>query len=199
MISERATAKGKDSAADEVAVQEAIRRADGRCQMCGRIAAKHGLALAKGKRLWADCGGGDPSSVWTICLECRDGVRAYLRSLGIRPETLRRVSSFKNAHTRIGELLKAFGVGRPTPSSLISSIADVRSWKARLRELRQLPYSWKIRPRRYKDSLGRTKCDYVLLEERRWPEKPGRAARGERTSAARDDTCHRTSGPTNRP
>jgi len=158
--------------------------------MCGRTTAKHGITLALDERLWADCLEGNRSSVWAICLECKGGVREYLRSLGIRPETLRRISSCKGVHSRIGELLRAFGVGRPAPSSLISSIAGVRSWKARLRELRQPPFSWKIGPRRYKDSLGRTKCDYVLLEERRRSEKPGRAVRG--------GTHRRTSKPTDR-
>src|SRR5208337_1257460 len=161
-----------------LAAQEAVRRANGRCQMCGRTAANHGITLAADERLWADGLIGDSSVLWAVCLECRDGARAYLRSLGIRSETLRRISCCKSVHVRIGETLKAFGVGRPIPSSLISSIAGVRSWKARLRELRQPPFSWKISPHRCEDLLGRRKCGYMLLEEGRWSEKPGRAVLG---------------------
>lgn len=130
--------------------------------MCGRTAAKHGITLAADERLWADDLIGDSSVFWAVCLECRDGARAYLRSLGIRPETLRRISSCKSVHIRIGEMLKAFGVGRPVPSSLISSIAGVRSWKARLRELRQSPFGWKIAAVRQKSASGRWKSCYVL-------------------------------------
>ncbi len=131
--------------------------------MCGRTAAKHGITLAVEERLWVDCLDGNSPSVWAICTECKDGVREYLRSLGIRPETLRRVSSRKGVHARIGELLKAFGVGRPAPSSLIASIAGVRSWKTRLRELRQAPFGWKIAVVRRKGSSGRWGSSYVLL------------------------------------
>jgi hypothetical protein len=163
MISRIAKSKGRASTAYGPAAQEAIHRADGRCQMCGRTAAKHGTTLAAEKRLWADCRKGGTPSFWAICLECRDGVRAYLRSLGIRPETLRRVSSCRSIHARIGELLRAFGVGRAVPSSLISSIAGVRSWKARLRELRQAPFNWKIMALRRKEPSGRWRSSYVLL------------------------------------
>ncbi len=131
--------------------------------MCGRTTAKHGIALALDERLWADCLEGNRSSVWAICLECKDGVRAYLRSLGVPAETLRAVSFCKSVHARIGELLRAFGVGHPAPSSLISSIAGVRSWKARLRELRQAPFGWKIAAFRRKDFSGRWRSSYVLL------------------------------------
>jgi hypothetical protein len=136
--------------------------------MCGRSTARHGIALAAEERPWADGLKGDSSGLWAVCLECRDGVRAYLRSLGVCPETLRRVSSCKSVHVRIGELLKAFGVGRPAPSSLIASIAGVRSWKTRLRELRQAPFGWKIAALRRKGPSGRWGSSYVLLQAGRF-------------------------------
>jgi hypothetical protein len=143
--------------------QEAIRRANGRCQMCGRTNAKHGITLAVHERLWGQGPEADASALWAVCLECGDGARAYLRSLNTRPETLRRISSYKSVHARIGELLRASGVGRPTPSSLISSIAGQRSWKARLRELRRAPFGWRIAAVRQKNSSGRWSSSYVLL------------------------------------
>jgi hypothetical protein len=136
--------------------------------MCGRTAAKHGITLAADVRLWTDGLIGDSSVLWAVCLECRDGARAYLRSLGIRPEILRGISSCKSVHVRIGEMLKAFGVGRPVPSSLISSIAGVRSWKARLRELRQSPFGWKIAAVRRRGPSGRWRSSYVLLRAGRF-------------------------------
>lgn len=136
--------------------------------MCGRTTARHGITLAVEERLWASCFEGDCSSVWAVCMECKDGVREYLRSLGIRPETLRRVSSCKGVHARIGELLKSFGVGRPAPSSLIATIAGVRSWKTRLRELRQAPFGWKIVALRRRGPSGRWGSSYVLLRAGRF-------------------------------
>jgi hypothetical protein len=157
--------KGRVSTTHGAAAQEAIRRADGRCQMCGRTPAKHGILLAADERLWADGSKDDSSGLWAICLDCRDGVRAYLRSLGIRQENLRRVSSCESVHARIGELLRAFGVGRPVPSSLISSIAGMPSWRARLRELRPAPFGFEIAALRRKDNSGRWRSSYVLLRD----------------------------------
>jgi hypothetical protein len=151
-----------------------------KCRMCGRIVAlrEAGLVARRGS---SNRKGADEHEVrWTTCSECRIGLRAYLGTLKVAPRTLRRISRYASVHVRIGELLKAFGVGNRTPPLLIESMAGQRSWKSRLRELRQPPFNWKITPSRYKDSLGRTKCDYVLLEEGRWPVKPRRAARERR-------------------
>ena len=143
-----------------------------RCRMCGRSALKDGVLLVLGRSPWAENRSDGSGSQWAICVDCSTGLRAYFRSLRISPNTLRRISSYESVHVRIGELLKAFGVSRPVPSSLISSVADLSSWRSRLRELRKAPFGWKVMPLRRKGPSGRVKCDYILLCEGSLPENP---------------------------
>jgi hypothetical protein len=174
MESEISSTKNPNRKAGRSSRQNVIRHADGKCQMCGRTTLKHGISLLADQNPWAGSGNDGLDALWAVCLDCSVGLRAYLRSLKISAETLRRVSSFRSVHVRIGELLKAFGGARRVPSSLISSVANQPSWKSRLRELRQAPLGWEVAALRYKSPSGRVKCDYMLLREGSLPEKPKR-------------------------
>jgi hypothetical protein len=144
---------------------------DGKCKMCGRTAAKHGVTLIARSNLWVGDVGGGHSCRSALCVDCSRGLRAYFHSLGARSDLLRKISCYESVHVRIGELLKATGTGKRTPSSLICSIAGQRSWKSRLRELRQSPFDWELAPLRYKAPSGRVRCDYVLIRYKPWPAK----------------------------
>ncbi len=164
-------------AGDRSVQQMVVRQARGKCQMCGRTTSKHGVSLVADRNPWTEGGADGAGAVWAVCADCCAGLRAYFRSLQISPETLRRISSHESVHVRIGELLRAVGVGRRTGSSLISFVADQRSWKSRLRELRQPPFGWDIAAARFKSPSGRVKCDYILVRERPWPRDSERRSR----------------------
>lgn len=141
-----------------------------KCRMCGCTIASPEAGPAEG-RVSKDRGRGSGRKVaWATCSKCRAGLRAYLGTLQVRPRALRRIASYASVHVRIGELLKEFGIGKRAPSSLIESTAGQRSWKSRLRELRQPPFGWRIAALRYRSSSGRIRCDYILLRDRPWPD-----------------------------
>jgi hypothetical protein len=92
-------------------------------------------------------------------------------------ELVRRVTAHKSVHRRIGELLKAVGVGNRVPSSLIKAVAGQPSWRQRLRELRYPVIGWKIEVRLFAGPSGRRCTDYVLLSYKDLPEDPTESIR----------------------
>lgn len=152
---------------------EVIHGAHGRCQMCGRTVALHGIVLVvdhKKPRAWG--GTNDRDNLWAICEECNAGKKAFFSSLRVDAEIMRRALGHKSVHVRIGELLKAVGIGGRAPSSLIEVVADQDDWQKRLRELRYPVMGWVIDTQLYKDRFGRKQCDYVLRSYTPWPEDP---------------------------
>ena len=120
MISGMVKAKGRASAALGVAVQEAIPRADAR--KCADVQPRSTELLS----LWkSDCGfdclDGNSPSVWAICHGVQGRRSWYLRSLGIRPETLRRVSPQRRpcANWRIAQGLWCW-----SPCAVVSDFLD---------------------------------------------------------------------------
>jgi len=77
-----------------------------------------------------------------------------------------------SVHVRIGELLKAVGVGNRTPSTLLEVVAGQDDWQKRLRELRYPVIGWEIETRGYKAPSGKKLVDYVLRSFKPWPEDP---------------------------
>jgi hypothetical protein len=73
---------------------------------------------------------------------------------------------------RIGELLKAVGVGNRTPSPLLEVVADQDDWQKRLRELRYPVIGWDIETKLYKSPSGKKRSDYILRSYRPWPDDP---------------------------
>ncbi|MGH9774178.1 MAG: HNH endonuclease [Candidatus Acidiferrales bacterium] len=154
---------------------EVIHAAHGRCEMCGRTVAKHGISLVVDHKLPRDWGGtNDRENLRAICEECNAGKKAYFASLNVSSQMMRRVMAHKSVHVRIGELLKTFGVDKPTPSYLIGTVSgeNQEDWNKRLRELRYPVIGWKIDFRRFKDKAGKTRVNYILRSHKSWPEDP---------------------------
>jgi 5-methylcytosine-specific restriction endonuclease McrA len=152
---------------------EVIRAAHGRCQMCGRTVVKHDVTLVvdhKKPREWG--GTNDRENLWGICEECNAGKKDFFNSLNAVPEVMKKVTQHESVHVRIGELLKAVGVGRRTSSSLLEVVADQDDWQKRLRELRYPVIGWDIETHTYKAPSGKKLADYILRSFKPWPEDP---------------------------
>jgi len=188
--SERARAKSRSaSEISTVRQQEVIRRADGRCQMCGCTVAGDGATLIVDDSKPLNWGGpDDQGDLWAICEPCCAGTKEYFSSMHVDAELMRRVTSHRSVHVRIGELLKAFGIGNRVCSSLIKAVADQGGWQKRLRELRYPVIGWEIEVRLYSEPSGKKHSDYVLISDKPWPEDPTGAVRrfeGDRRRQAR--------------
>jgi hypothetical protein len=85
---------------------------------------------------------------------------------------MKKVTAHGSVHVRIGELLKAVGVGKPTPSALLEVVADQEDWQKRLRELRYSVIGWEIETRLYKGPSGKKRADYILRSYKPWPQDP---------------------------
>jgi 5-methylcytosine-specific restriction endonuclease McrA len=152
---------------------EVIRAAHSRCQMCGRTVQKHGVALVVDHKKPRDWGGSnDRENLWAICEECNAGKKAFFSSLNVEPGIMKTVTTHDSVHVRIGELLKAVGVGKRTPSPVLEVVADQDDWQKRLRELRYPIIGWEIETHLYKAPSGKKQSDYILRSYKPWPENP---------------------------
>lgn len=167
---------------------EVIHAAHGRCQMCGKTVEKHGITLVVDHKKPRDWGGtNDRENLWAICEECNAGKKAYFTSLNVDAELMKKVTAHESVHVRIGELLKAVGVGKPTPSALLEVVADQDDWQKRLRELRYPVIGWEIETHTYKAPSGKKQADYILRHYEPWPDDPtGRIRRFERERERRN-------------
>jgi 5-methylcytosine-specific restriction endonuclease McrA len=157
---------------------EVIHAAHGRCQMCGGTVERHGITLVvdhKKPRDWGGSNGRD--NLWAICDDCNSGKKAFFSSLNAQPKMMKKIMVHRSVHVRIGELLKAVGVGNSTPSLLLEVVADQDDWQKRLRELRYPVIGWEIEKKLYRAASGRKQADYVLKSYRDWPENPTEAIR----------------------
>jgi hypothetical protein len=154
---------------------EVMHGAHGQCEMCGRTIVKHGITLVADHKMPRDWGGtNDRENLWAICEECNGGKKAYFASINVDQALMRKVTAFRSVHVRIGELLKAIGVGQPTPSYLIEIVSGENQddWKKRLRELRYPVIGWEIDFERYKDKSGKIRVNYILRSHAPWPDDP---------------------------
>jgi len=157
---------------------EILREARGRCGMCGKTIEKHGITLVVDHRIPRDWGGSnEQENLWAICEECNAGKKAHFSSLNIDGTLMKRVTSHKSVHVRIGELLKAIGVGNRAPSVLLDIVANQDDWQKRLRELRYPVIGWNVETRLYKSPSGKKQADYILRNYEPWPEDPSGAIR----------------------
>src|SRR2546427_7872119 len=133
-----------------------LRDAHGKCGMCGRTIEKHGITLVVDHKTPRDWGGSNEAqNLWAICEDCNGGKKAYFSSLNVNPQTMKHVMSHESVHVRIGEMLKAVGVGNRTPSVILEIVAGQDDWQKRLRELRDPVIGWKIDTRLYKSPSGK--------------------------------------------
>jgi 5-methylcytosine-specific restriction endonuclease McrA len=152
---------------------EVIGGAHGRCQMCGKSVEQHGIVLVVDHKKPRDWGGtNDRENLWAICEECNAGKKAYFSSLHVDAELMKGVMAHDSVHVRIGELLKAVGVGKRTSSQLIDVVADQDDWQKRLRELRYPVIGWEIDTKLYRAGSGKKQCDYILRSFKAWPDDP---------------------------
>jgi len=152
---------------------EVLHSARGRCQMCGRTVAEDGIKLVvdhKRPRAWG--GSNERENLWAICEPCNAGKQAYFSSLNVTDEFMKRITAHDSVHVRIGETLKAVGVGKRTPPELLDVVADQEDWHKRLRELRYPVIGWEIDTLGYKTESRRKKVDYVLRSYQPWPDDP---------------------------
>jgi len=152
---------------------EVIHAAHGRCQMCGKTIEKHRITLVVDHKKPRDWGGtNDRENLWAICEDCNAGKKAFFSSLNASPSMMKDVIGHESVHVRIGELLKAVGIGKRTPSALLEVVADQDDWQKRLRELRYPVIGWEIDTYGYKAASGRKQMDYILRSFRPWPVDP---------------------------
>jgi 5-methylcytosine-specific restriction endonuclease McrA len=152
---------------------QVLHGAHGRCQMCGRTIEKHDIALVVDHKTPRDWGGSnDRGNLWALCEECNAGKKAFFSSLNVTPKVMRRITKHQSVHVRIGELLKAAGLGKRVPSSLLEVVADQDDWQKRLRELRYPVIGWDIETHLYKAPSGKKQSDYILKSFKPWPENP---------------------------
>jgi 5-methylcytosine-specific restriction endonuclease McrA len=155
---------------------QVIHAAYGRCQMCGNTVAKDFIKLVVDHRTPRDWGGtNDLENLWAVCEDCNAGKKAFFSSLD--PAVMRKATAHDSVHVRIGELLKAVGVGHRTPSSVLAVVADQDDWQKRLRELRYPVIGWDIETHLYKTSSGKKLADYILRSYKPWPENPSEVIR----------------------
>jgi len=169
---ERSDVTDEGSISDKDRAQ-VLHASHGRCGMCGRTIEKHEITLVVDHRIPRDWGGSnDVENLWAICEQCNGGKKDYFSSLNVDTELMKRVMNHQSVHVRIGELLKATGLGKRVQSVLLGVVADQDDWQKRLRELRYPVIGWKIDTKLYKGASGKKQADYVLRSFRPWPEDP---------------------------
>ena len=152
---------------------EVLHAAFGRCQICGLTVVEDGVKLVVDHKRPRDWGGtNDPTNLWAVCTTCNQGKKAFFSSLDVDPELMKRIKNHPSVHVRIGEMLKAGGVGNRTLSSLLQVAADQDDWHKRLRELRYPVIGWDIETKKYKNRSGKVKVDYILRSYKDWPDDP---------------------------
>ncbi|HEV8711972.1 MAG TPA: HNH endonuclease [Candidatus Binatia bacterium] len=146
-----------------------LHAAHGRCGMCGRTIDKHGITLVVDHKIPREWGGKtEPINLWAICEECNQGKKNLFAS--VDSAAMRSAIQHDSVHVRIGELLKAAGIGEPVPSHMIDIVANQDEWRKRLRELRYL--GWKITAIRVGLPGGRFQSAYQLVKFTDWPRDP---------------------------
>ena len=140
-----------------------------RCGMCGRTIEKHGITLVVDHKIPREWGGKTvPENLWAVCEECNQGKKNLFAS--VDSAAMRSAIGHDSVHVRIGELLKAAGVGETVPSHMIDIIANQDDWRKRLRELRYI--GWEITAIRTHLPGGRFQSVYRLDQFAEWPNNP---------------------------
>lgn len=169
----------RENVADEGQVSQRVRAAvlhaaHGRCQMCGKTIQEDSIKLVVDHRVPREWGGtNDRENLWAICTTCNGGKKAYFSSVNADAEVMKRAMAFDSVHIRIGELLKASGVGNEVPTTVLEIVAGQDEWRKRLRELRYPVIGWKIQ-NKTRNVNGRKKSFYVLESFLPWPDDPTR-------------------------
>lgn len=153
-----------------------------RCQMCGANPARDAdVQLEVDHKRPLDLGGSnDEDNLWTLCRVCNQGKRAFFNSVQEHRHKIADAIGHAEVHRRLGEALRAFGVGTEVPSWVLELVASPpgnfnEDWQRRLRELRDLGWDYTVTKRR---ENGRVVSFYTLTTDGGWPAGPIRAAIG---------------------
>lgn len=171
---------------------EVLTRYGSRCAMCGKTPAEDQVRLVIDHIVPLDWLATDdpnnPENLQPLCEECNSGKKAHYSSFDQYAEAIKAAMSHSDAHTRIGELLKAME-GQPVPSALIAIVAkdtNAGDYLKRLRELRYPVIGWTIKTSKKKEGR-RTRSYYTLVSWKPYPAEGAKAAvaRYERDRKAR--------------
>lgn len=146
----------------------------GRCRLCGRSAADHGISLVVDHILPQAWGGSDlEENLQPLCEACNAGKKHHYGDFDQYAGLIRKAASEDEPHRRIALLLKAFD-GKPVPSDLLGAVASSKQyqedWQKRLRELRELGIDYKTTKRKL--DTGRVVTSYRLTAWRELPKEP---------------------------
>lgn len=151
-----------------------------RCQMCGTSPARDSeVQLEIDHKRPLDLGGSnDEENLWTLCRQCNQGKRAFFDSIRGHDDKIAKAIGYPEVHRRLGEGLRAFGIGVEVPSWVLELLASPpgnfnEDWQRRLRELRDIGWDYSVTKRR---ENGRVVSYYALTRDGGWPVGPIRAA-----------------------
>jgi len=178
---------------------EILTRYGSRCAMCGKTPKDDGVKLVIDHIVpldWLDTDDpNNPENLQPLCEECNSGKKAHYSSFDEYADAIKAAMSHADAHTRIGELMKALE-GQPVPSELIAIVAkdtNAGDYLKRLRELRYPVIGWVIKTSKKK--VGRrTRSYYTLMSWKPYPTEGAKAAVAKyereraRSKAARDNS-----------
>jgi 5-methylcytosine-specific restriction endonuclease McrA len=150
---------------------EALNRAQGRCQMCGRTVAEDGIKLQIDHKVPQTWGGLTViENLWAICESCNNGKRDHFASYD--PDEMMALVAIQSVHERIANLLKMH-IGQPVDSNIIEFVANAterqEDWQKRLRELRYPVIGMDIESGRYRTAEGFIRATYKMTK---WVDLP---------------------------
>lgn len=150
---------------------EALHRAHGRCQMCGRTVLGDDIKLQVDHKIPRTWGGATISeNLWALCEPCNQGKRDYFSSFN--DTEMLAIMAKESVYERIAETLRLHSP-EPTPAWLLEFVANFddfqEDWQKRLRELRYPPIGMKIPATRTKAPSGKWQAAYRL---EKWVDLP---------------------------
>jgi hypothetical protein len=151
---------------------EVLYRDGSRCQMCGKSPeADPKVLLHIDHRVPLHWGGtNSEENLWVLCSDCNTGKRDFFSSVDEYSEQIQAAVLFPEVHRRIGELLRAFGIGAEVPAYLLAIVASAQKfqddWQRRLRELRDLGWDYEVTKTKER---GRVVSYYRLTKDGGWP------------------------------
>lgn len=155
---------------------EVFSRFNSRCAMCGKSPKEHGVVLVIDHIVPLEWGGSnDQDNLQPLCEPHNAGKKAHFSSFDRYSGAIKEAIAKPDAHTRIGELLKAMH-GKPVPVDLVRTVAreeNAGDFTKRLRELRYI-LGWDIRVTKKKEGK-RTLSSYTCFSWKPYP--PGGAKR----------------------
>lgn len=157
-----------------------------RCAMCGKNPTEDAVKLVIDHIVPLEWGGtNDPENLQPLCTDCNEGKKAHYSSFNEYAAAISQAMSLDDAHTRIGELLKAMS-GVAVPSELIAIVAREENAGDYLKRLRELRYilGWDIKMTKKK--IGkRTHSYYTCYSWEPYPPEGAKAAVANHETARR--------------